>query len=127
MKTLPLLLVVLLAGCTTWGYKTRTGVSEYPPTDYRMVQVLFDAPDPATYIQVGFASVLGGASFLTSDTDMLRKLQKSAADLGADAVVMRREDRTSGTGQAFASYQYNQNSGIAIRWKDPARNLPPLN
>jgi hypothetical protein len=127
MKILPFLLIPLLAACTTWGYKTRTGASDFPPTDHRMIQVLFEPPDPATYTQVGFASVLGGASFITPDTDMLRKLQKSAADLGADAVILRREDRTAGYGQAFAAYQYNQNSGIAIRWKDPARNLPPLN
>jgi hypothetical protein len=121
-----ILLCALMVGCTTYGYKTRTGAGDYPPTDYRMVQVLFDAPDPATYKQVGFASVLGGASFITPDTDMLRKLQKSAAAIGADAVILRREDRTDGYGQTFASFQYNQNSGIAIRWLDPARNLPPV-
>jgi hypothetical protein len=125
MKLIPVLLSVLLVGCTTWGYKTQTGGGAFPPTDYRMVQVLFDAPDPEKYQQIGFVSVLGGASFITPDTDMLRKLQKSAADLGADAVILRREDRTTGYGNAWSGYQYNQNSGIAIRWNDPARNIPP--
>jgi hypothetical protein len=29
------------------------------------------------------------------------------------------------TGRALATYQYNQSSGAAIRWKDSAGDLPP--
>jgi len=63
---------------------------------------------------------------MTPDTDMLRKLQKAAADLGADAVILRKETQSVAAGgsiAAFSAYQYAQNSGIAIKWKDPSRQL----
>jgi len=115
-----------ISGCTTWGYKTPTGESRYAKTDYQRVQVLFESPDPATYEQIGFVSVLGGAQFITPDTDMLRKLQKSAADLGADAVILRKETKSAGYGSLASAYEYAQNSGIAIKWRDRSRWLPPL-
>ena len=128
-RLLILSLAIASVGCTTWGYKTPTGAVQYPRTDYRMVQVLFESPDPATYDQIGFCSVLGGAAFITPDTDMLRKLQKAAADLGADAVILRKETTSfgaSGSAAAFGAHDYPQNSGIAIKWKNSARRLQPL-
>lgn len=119
-------LVLGMVGCTTYGYKTPTGTARYAPTNYQQVQVLFDAPPADQYEQIGFCSVLGGAQFITPDTDMLRKLQKSAADLGADAVILRKETSSLGAyGSAggFGAFDYAQNSGIAIKWKDPSRKL----
>jgi len=121
---LVLVVSACLASCTTWGYKTSTGAKKYPPTRFEMVQVLFESPAPESYEQIGFCSVLGGASFITPDTDMLRKLQKSAADLGADAVILRKETKSTGSGGAgWYGYDYPQNSGIAIKWRDSKRSI----
>jgi len=86
-----------------------------------MVQVLFEPPAPESYEQIGFCSVLGGAAFITPDTDMLRKLQKAAADLGADAVILRKETHAAGYGGGWRGYDYPQNSGIAVKWRDQNR------
>ena len=66
-----------------------------------------DAPPEKPYKIIGMVSVLGGAHFLTSDTDVYRKLQKSAAALGADAVI------TSLTEDGF----YNRGEGKAIKYQ----------
>jgi len=137
---------LITASCTTWGYKMPMGKT-YPKTDYRMVKVLFTPPQDK-YEEVGICSVLGGAAFITSDVDMLQKLRKSAADMGADAVIVIREQSTrmttmSGSGGAGASWnayggtygsswgmggsslEYPRNTGMAIKYVDPAKQLPP--
>jgi hypothetical protein len=150
MKTIQSVLLVglatLLASCTTWGYKMPMGKT-YPKTDYRQVRVLF-TPPADKYEEVGICSVLGGAAFITSDVDMLQKLRKSAADMGADAVIVMREQSTTmssmgGGGSAGAAWnpsggsygsswgmsgstiEYPRNTGMAIKYLDPAKQLPP--
>jgi hypothetical protein len=149
IKSLCLLTIVgLLMGCTTWGYKMPMGRT-FPKTDYRMVKVLFDSPSDK-YEEIGLCSVLGGAAFITSDVDMFQKLRKAAADMGADAVVVIREQSTrmstmGGGGSAGAAWnpyggsygsswgvggssiEYPRNAGMAIKYVDPARQLPPKN
>ncbi len=138
---------VILSGCTTWGYKTPMGPKKYPPTSYQQVRVLWSEPTEP-FEDIGICSVLGGAAFITSDTDMIRKLQKSAADLGADAVIVMREGNTrntvvsgggggsgyvtptygqwsSGWGVSGSSLEYPRNMGRAVKFKDPALQLPP--
>ena len=72
--------------------------------------------------------MLGGAAFITSDVDMFNKLRKAAADLGADAVIVMKDQMAhaamvSGGGNQYAwsvgggAYDYPRNFGIAIRWK----------
>lgn len=147
MKNLPLLCAaLLLAGCTTWGYKMPTGKT-YPKTNHRHVKVLF-APPAEKFEEVGICSVLGGAAFITSDVDMLQKLRKAAADMGADAVIVMREGSTrmstmSGGGSSGAawdysggaaasswgmqgsSFEYPRNTGRAIKYANPELRLPP--
>jgi len=89
--TSPLLLlglVSILAGCTTYGYKTPIGENTYPPVDYHKVKLLFGAPDQP-YDVIGIVSVQGGT--WASAGDMYQKLIKSAAVLGADAVIVTGE------------------------------------
>lgn len=88
--------VAMLSGCTTWGYKLRTGNRVYPRVPAQQVEILFAPPTDREYATIGFCSVLGGT--LAPDTDMLRKLRKCAADLGADAVILQKE------GTAFATF-----------------------
>jgi hypothetical protein len=83
-----LLIPALLSGCSTYGYKTRIGEDTYPPVDYRKVQLLFGAP-AQPYKLIGVVSVQGGA--LASYGDMCQKLIKSAALIGADAVIVTGE------------------------------------
>jgi hypothetical protein len=140
--TFLLLLTLATEGCTTWGYKMATGTKTYPKTDFRNVKVLFQPPTQP-YEEIGICSVLGGAKFITSDVDMLQKLRKSAADLGADAVILTKEGSTTAsistaagsssanlyanpslaTGSATGSwgayggtFEYPRNMGIAIKF-----------
>jgi hypothetical protein len=90
------------SSCSTWGYKSRIGDKVYPPVPYQHVQVLTAFPSQ-TYEQVGICSVSGG--IFASGVDMYRKLQKSAALLGADAVVITGEDVSHATlpGHAYST------------------------
>jgi len=101
-----LVAIVSICGCTTYGYKTRSGATSYPPVPFQSVEILDKAPEKP-YKIIGMVSVLGGAHFLTSDTDVYRKLQKSAAALGADAVI------TSLAEDGF----YNRGEGKAIKYQ----------
>ena len=77
-----------LFGCTTYGYKTPLGENTYPPVDFHKVKLLFGAP-AQPYEVIGVVSVQGGT--LASAGDMYQKLVKSAAALGADAVIVTGE------------------------------------
>jgi hypothetical protein len=139
LSTLKILPAVLLAlatvGCTTWGSKTPMGPTRYAPTNFQQVRILWNDPSEP-YEEIGLVSVLGGAAFITQETDMPRKLQKSAADLGADAVIIVREGATrnvtaggggssSGWGFGASSFEYPRNLGRAIKYRNPALQIPP--
>lgn len=79
---------IFLSGCTTYGYKTRLGENTYAPVDYHKVKLLFGAPEQK-YEVIGVVSVQGGT--WASAGDMYQKLIKSAAVLGADAVIVTGE------------------------------------
>lgn len=106
MKSLFFLIFLLipLCGCSTWGYQSRIGDEIYPPVPYQHVQVLYNFPNHP-FKQIGFCSVLGGS--IATDVDMYRKLQKVAAKLGADAVVVTGESVSQATlpGYAYTSGQ----------------------
>ena len=125
---------IVVAGCTTWGSKTPMGPNSYAPTNFQQVRILWNEPTEP-YEEIGLVSVLGGAAFITQETDMLRKLQKSAADLGADGVIIVREGATrnvsaggggnsSGWGFGASSLEYPRNLGRAIKYRNPALQLP---
>jgi hypothetical protein len=81
-------LILALPGCTTYGYKTPLGETTYAPVDYHEVKLLFGAP-AEKYEVIGVVSVQGGT--WASAGDMYQKLIKSAAQLGADAVIVTGE------------------------------------
>jgi hypothetical protein len=81
-------LILTLPGCTTYGYKTPLGETTYAPVDYHKVKLLF-APPVQKYEVIGVVSVQGGT--WASAGDMYQKLIKSAAQLGADAVIVTGE------------------------------------
>ena len=77
-----------ISGCSTWGYKTRIGEHTYPPVDYHKVKLITEKPD-RPYEVIGIVSVQGGT--IATAGDMYQKLIKSAAELGADAVILTGE------------------------------------
>jgi len=116
-----ILVAALFTGCSTWGFKSRIGDRVYPPVPYQRVQILYGWPN-RPYEQIGICSVSGGA--FASDVDMWRKLQKSAAQLGADAVVITGEgssqvtlpghSTTTGQVTTTGSATYNPYSRTAV-------------
>jgi hypothetical protein len=83
-----LALSLIFTGCSTYGFKTPLGENTYSPVDYHKVQLLFGV-SPRPYQVIGVVSVDGGV--FASYGDMCRKLVKSAAVLGADAVIVTGE------------------------------------
>lgn len=83
-----LVLCLGLGGCTTYGYKTAIGGQTYAPVDWHKVKLLFHEPTQP-YEVIGVVSTQGGIT--ASEGDMTRKLLKSAAELGADAVIVTGE------------------------------------
>ena len=77
-----------LTGCGSYGYKTAIGENTYAPVDAHKVKLLF-GPPPQPYEVIGVVTVDGGT--WTTAGDMYKKLIKSAADLGADAVIVTGE------------------------------------
>jgi hypothetical protein len=119
-----LIAVLVLVGCT-YGNSMRTSSSVYPPTNSQSVAVLWEAPN-RPYEVIGLCSVLG-AQF-SSEVQMLRKLQKAAADLGADAVIVKREGSIkrsfiagsggqAGWGLMGGTDEFPKNLGEAIKFK----------
>jgi hypothetical protein len=89
-----MLVVLSLTACssiTEWGYKMPMGPDRYAAVPAGHVDVLLFAPS-RPFKQIGIVSAMGGA--FSSDVAMDEKLQKAAADLGADAVVI--VDRSQG-------------------------------
>lgn len=82
-----LVAVTILAGCT-YGTKIKVGGQSYAPVPISHVQVL-TGPPPTPFTVIGIVSAKG--AHLASDSSVYRKLQKAAADLGADAVIVGSE------------------------------------
>jgi hypothetical protein len=107
------LLSIFFTGCNSalnvWGDTVRMG-KKYPPVAVENVAILFDKPTQK-YEVIGLVSALGGA--WTSDGVMFKSMQKSAASLGADAIIVRSESSngvSSNNGSIVVMQQ--QNSGI---------------
>ena len=95
--------VALLVGCSV-GYKMPTGSDRYAAVPAGQVEILF-APPNRPYKQIGLVS----AETYYPTTAMYAKLQKAAADLGADAVIV-----TSSTAANYFTYPTGQ--VIAIKY-----------
>jgi hypothetical protein len=91
------------------------------PTEH--VVILFETPQ-RPYEQIGIVSSLGG--IFASEGDMFRKMQMAAADLGADAIIVRgsgttvqsRNEITVVQTQTVNNYwDYPKSNAIAIKYK----------
>ena len=90
MASMVFILPLIFSACT-YGTKIRVGPT-LPPVPANHVQVLSTAPQ-RPYRQVGIVSVAGAN--LSLEAQIIRKLQKTAADIGADAVIVTSERNLS--------------------------------
>lgn len=106
--------IIFISGCT-FGNKTRIGDTIYPAVQKEHVEVLFQPPT-RPYKEIGMVSALGAQ--LASDTQVYSKLQSAAAELGADAVIIKSQGLktylsmpghvdTFGNANTDANVQYN--------------------
>lgn len=115
------------AACTSinaWGSKVPMGGAKFAPVPPERVMILFEPPS-RPHDQIGIVSSIGG--IYASDGDMFKTMQKEAAELGADAIVVRNE--TSGSIQSNGgvtviqsqsigtAYNFPKTSAIAIKYK----------
>lgn len=115
-----LLSTLLLAGCATASF-TQTG-EEYPAYD-GIVRVFFEKPEEVEYEKIGIVSSKGGS--IHDQADMIKALQKEAAEHGANAIIVVSADEKQGavlsSGQygTFASTTTEKNmTAVAIRLRD---------
>jgi hypothetical protein len=110
-----------LSSCSEGGYKTTTGSYRYSAVPAQNVDILFTPPN-RPYKQIGIVSALG--MNWSSDVAMDKKLQKCAADLGADAVILTGATQTGpsavgtmvGGYASFTEASYSKAQGIAIKY-----------
>jgi hypothetical protein len=125
-----LMLVMLLlcasnfvAGCSTWGTTVPMGSKRYQSVPREHVVILFEPPQ-RPYEQIGIVSSIGGV--FASEGDMYRKMQMSAARLGADAIIVRGQGTVVNAGSGVTVVQnqsvnnywdYPKTSAIAIKYR----------
>jgi hypothetical protein len=123
LRFITTLALLALVGCSTWGTTVPMGGKRYPSVPREQVVILFEPPQ-RPYEQIGIVSSLGGA--FASDGDMYRKMQMSAARLGADAIIVRGASSVVNTGSGVTVVQnqsvnnywdYPKTSAIAIKYK----------
>ena len=123
MKTLNPLVALCFAalcfvpvGCSTWGTRVPMGEHHYARVPVEHVMVLFEPPQ-RPYEQIGIVSSLGG--IFASEGDMFRKMQMAAADLGADAIIVRGPGATV---QSRGGITVVQTQTVSNYWEYPKTN-----
>jgi hypothetical protein len=90
---------LLNAGCMTGGF-VETTHRIYPSTDPATVQILFSEPQRPNE-QIGIVTATGGS--IATETQLYRKLQAKAAEMGADAVVIGAKDTSYWSGKNISA------------------------
>lgn len=118
---------VLLSGCTTFGSAKYTD-TVYPATNPQDVKVFFEQP-PVEFVKIG--EVTADTSNTSMHSHVIERLKEMAAQMGADAIILRKEEKLEGyseygntekhrTGESYHSTttaQYSaQMLGIAIKY-----------
>ncbi len=113
-------LAAMLASCTI-GSGTRTSRRLYQPTQAANVEILFREP-AQPYTVVGPVSSRGDS--LASENAMYRAVQKEAAELGADAVLVA----GAGVTRAYDIYGTEGSKTLqclAIKWGQDDQGVGP--
>lgn len=92
-------LSLLNTGCTMGRFVGTTN-RVYPPTDPATVQILFSEPQ-RPHEQIGIVTATGGSA--ATETQVYRKLQAKAAEVGADAVVIGAKDTSYWSGKNISA------------------------
>ena len=112
-----LILISLVSGTT--GSGTRTSRRLYQPTQAANVEILFREPKQA-YTVIGPVSSFGAP--IAAENAMYRAVQKEAAELGADAVLIE----GVGVGRNYDEFRRGKAlQGLAIRWGDEQQGIGP--
>ena len=117
----------LIAGCTS-GYKAPGGATPLAPVPRQKVAILQSFPDSSTYKVIG--NVAAGGAALATKESVYAKLQKCAADLGADAVIVSSASREHYADTDFGPLYGWKMTGMAIKYvgaQPPAGSMPPRN
>ena len=111
MRTIFVLTItsVILSACTT-GSGTRTSRRLYQPTQSSQVEILFREPS-RPFTVVGPVSSFGAP--IAAENAMYRAVQKEAAELGADAVIIQ----GPGIGPNYDGFRRGKAlQALAIKW-----------
>jgi hypothetical protein len=106
-------MVASLTGCIS-GSGVATGPDRYDATAADKVVILTESPDPSTYKVIGNVGATGAPA--ASREAVYHKLQKYAANLGADAVIVTSSSRAL-RGYTDFGPMYGWNiGGMAIKY-----------
>ena len=113
-----LIFTSILASCTT-GSGTRISRRLYQPTQATNVEILFRDPT-REYTVIGPVSSFGAP--IAAENAMYRAVQKEAAELGADAVLIE----GSGIGRNYDGFRRGKAlQGLAIKWGSEPQGIGP--
>jgi isopentenyl diphosphate isomerase/L-lactate dehydrogenase-like FMN-dependent dehydrogenase len=91
------------------------GETRHAATRAETVMILFEKPDQP-YDQIGIVSALGG--YYTTDAQMYQKMQSKAANLGADAIIVRGDGATT-VSSSNGGVTVIQNQTVRSAWEYP--------
>lgn len=98
----------ILAGCSTGEFRGRSDAPTYPPYKGN-VRVLERLPQAGTYERLGI--VMARAGTVSYGDTLIKRLKKTAATRGANAIVLQGQERDTIDGTMLA--------GWAIRVRAP--------
>lgn len=115
----PLFLVIILSSCTSIDEKRYSG-QRYTPTNPAQVEILTEFPT-RPHIEIGEIKGTGSVAY-HSASGVNEDIREAAANMGADAIVLR--------GRSKVDYDFwqgvsHQKKAIAIKWTGAANATKP--
>lgn len=82
--------MLILAGCSTVKTDVNSYGKIYPPTDPKLVRILYEYP-PQEFFRIGEVELTDSAFGQEHSVAQKKKLREAAAGIGGDAVVIRQD------------------------------------
>ena len=125
MKTralLPAAFALVLGACTSTGAVLLGGTGPYPETDPYEVRVFLSEDEvPGDYERIALVTARSDAGW-TDETDLIRAMQRRAARLGADAIIVgeiREPSTVERVAEVLTDYEPDRRGrAVAIRLLD---------